>query len=94
LHNYLKVLPFSAFFHHVICGSCAFIPSMTPRLSLCFVCLEIGMFLAFCALTPSAQTLGIEPQLYALRWVRLMFGREFHFADVLTLWDAILAWGQ
>lgn len=45
-------------------------------------------------LTFSTQTLNIEPQLYALRWVRLMFGREFHFHDVLTLWDAILAWGN
>jgi len=35
--------------------------------------------------------LGIEPQLYGLRWIRLLFGREFHVADVLKLWDAIFA---
>lgn len=40
------------------------------------------------------KTLGIEPQLYALKWIRLLFGREFHIADVVTLWDAIFAWGQ
>ena len=40
------------------------------------------------------KTLGIEPQLYALRWVRLLFGRDFSFDDVITLWDAIFAWGQ
>ncbi len=40
------------------------------------------------------KTLGIEPQLYALRWIRLLFGREFHFADVITLWDAIFAYGN
>ncbi len=40
------------------------------------------------------KTLGIEPQLYALRWVRLLFGREFHFADVITMWDAIFAYGN
>lgn len=38
------------------------------------------------------KTLGIEPQLYALRWVRLLFGREFHFEDVITIWDALLAY--
>jgi hypothetical protein len=40
------------------------------------------------------KTLGIEPQLYALRWIRLLFGREFHFADVITLWDAVFAYGH
>lgn len=38
--------------------------------------------------------LSIEPQLYALRWVRLLLGREFHLEDVLRLWDAIFAYGQ
>lgn len=42
----------------------------------------------------SLKTMGIEPQLYALRWIRLLFGREFHHADVVTLWDAIFAWGS
>jgi len=36
----------------------------------------------------------IEPQIYALRWVRLLLGREFHLEDVLRLWDAIFAYGQ
>jgi len=34
--------------------------------------------------------LGIEPQLYALRWTRLLFGREFDIEQVLTLWDSLL----
>merc|ERR1712137_436676 len=38
--------------------------------------------------------IGIEPQIYALRWIRLMFAREFHLDDVLTLWDAIFAYGR
>jgi hypothetical protein len=25
------------------------------------------------------------------RWIRLLFGREFHFEDVLVIWDAIFA---
>eukprot|EP00117_Sycon_ciliatum_P025630 scpid57109/ scgid1213/ TBC1 domain family member 5 len=38
------------------------------------------------------QKLSIVPQLYALRWVRLLFAREFPLLDVLVLWDAILAY--
>ncbi|KJE95089.1 TBC1 domain family protein [Capsaspora owczarzaki ATCC 30864] len=37
------------------------------------------------------QNLQIEPQLYGLRWVRLLVGREFHMDDVITIWDAIFA---
>lgn len=33
--------------------------------------------------------LGVEPQLYLLRWLRLGYGREFQRREVLTLWDAI-----
>jgi hypothetical protein len=35
--------------------------------------------------------LGVEPQLYGLRWVRLLVGREFHLHDVLRIWTAIFA---
>ncbi|KAJ3147546.1 TBC1 domain, member 5 [Geranomyces michiganensis] len=34
---------------------------------------------------------GIEPQLYGLRWFRLLFGREFALHDLLLLWDGIFA---
>ncbi|KAI8148411.1 rab-GTPase-TBC domain-containing protein [Fennellomyces sp. T-0311] len=34
---------------------------------------------------------NIEPQLYGMRWLRLLFGREFEFYDLLKLWDAIYA---
>ncbi|KAJ3163738.1 TBC1 domain, member 5 [Geranomyces variabilis] len=34
---------------------------------------------------------GIEPQLYGLRWFRLLFGREFALPDLLLLWDGIFA---
>jgi TBC1 domain family protein 5 len=39
-------------------------------------------------------TCNIEPQLYGLRWLRLLFGREFHLQDLLVLWDAIFAYGR
>ncbi|CAK9217750.1 unnamed protein product, partial [Sphagnum troendelagicum] len=35
--------------------------------------------------------LGIEPQYFTLRWVRLLFGREFLLENLLLLWDAIFS---
>ncbi len=40
------------------------------------------------------EALGIEPQLYALRWLRLLMGREFPLEDLLTLWDALFSYGH
>jgi len=37
--------------------------------------------------------IGIEPQLYGLRWIRLLFSREFHIRDVCGLWDGIFSEG-
>lgn len=28
------------------------------------------------------------------RWIRLLFGREFHLEDVLVIWDALFAYGK
>ncbi|TKR64235.1 hypothetical protein L596_024805 [Steinernema carpocapsae] len=35
--------------------------------------------------------LDIAPQIYGIRWLRLLFGREFPMPDLLCLWDAIFA---
>eukprot|EP01103_Thecamoeba_quadrilineata_P014728 TRINITY_DN4462_c0_g1_i2.p1 TRINITY_DN4462_c0_g1~~TRINITY_DN4462_c0_g1_i2.p1 ORF type:complete len:405 (+),score=83.14 TRINITY_DN4462_c0_g1_i2:455-1669(+) len=40
------------------------------------------------------EKINIEPQIYALRWVRLLLSREFHLDDVLILWDAIFAYDK
>jgi TBC1 domain family protein 5 len=45
------------------------------------------------ALHTRLTRLEIEPQLYLLRWLRLLFGREFHPEDVKVIWDAIFAYG-
>ena len=37
------------------------------------------------------EKLDIMPQIFLMRWVRLLFGREFPFDDVLTMWDVIFA---
>ncbi|XP_072979784.1 uncharacterized protein [Typha angustifolia] len=35
--------------------------------------------------------LGIEPQYFSLRWLRVLFGREFSLDDLLILWDELFA---
>ncbi|KAJ8616951.1 hypothetical protein MRB53_013137 [Persea americana] len=35
--------------------------------------------------------LEIEPQYFALRWLRVLFGREFSLEDLLIVWDEIFA---
>lgn len=37
------------------------------------------------------QVIGIIPQIFVIRWLRLLFGREFEFKDVLRLWDILFA---
>lgn len=39
------------------------------------------------------ERLEIAPQIYGIRWIRLLFGREFPMQDLLVLWDAIFADG-
>ena len=36
---------------------------------------------------------SIEPQLYCLRWIRLLFAREFSLTHVFVLWDGLFAYG-
>ncbi|CAI9099202.1 OLC1v1035990C4 [Oldenlandia corymbosa var. corymbosa] len=38
--------------------------------------------------------LGVEPQYFALRWLRVLFGREFALEDLLIIWDEIFACGN
>ncbi|KAG9135660.1 hypothetical protein Leryth_002388 [Lithospermum erythrorhizon] len=35
--------------------------------------------------------LAVEPQYFALRWLRVLFGREFALESLLSLWDEIFA---
>ncbi|KJH43214.1 hypothetical protein DICVIV_10774 [Dictyocaulus viviparus] len=37
------------------------------------------------------RDLDIPPQLYGIRWLRLLFGREFAIHDLLYIWDVILS---
>ncbi|KAJ6814406.1 TBC1 domain family member 5-like protein B-like [Iris pallida] len=35
--------------------------------------------------------LGVEPQYFALRWLRVLFGREFSLNDLLLTWDELFS---
>ncbi|KAF9451081.1 RabGAP/TBC [Macrolepiota fuliginosa MF-IS2] len=37
------------------------------------------------------QGTGIEPQIYGIRWLRLLFTRELSMPDALRLWDGLFA---
>jgi TBC1 domain family protein 5 len=42
-------------------------------------------------LTEHLTTIDILPQIFVIRWIRLLFGREFPFDDVLSVWDTLFA---
>ncbi|PFH36908.1 TBC domain-containing protein [Besnoitia besnoiti] len=35
--------------------------------------------------------MDVQPQLFLLRWLRLLFSREFHVQDTILIWDAVFA---
>ncbi|XP_015908364.1 TBC1 domain family member 5 [Parasteatoda tepidariorum] len=37
------------------------------------------------------EELEITPQIFGIRWLRLLFGREFSMPDLLIVWDALFA---
>uniref|UniRef100_A0A158PBR0 Rab-GAP TBC domain-containing protein n=1 Tax=Angiostrongylus cantonensis TaxID=6313 RepID=A0A158PBR0_ANGCA len=41
-------------------------------------------------LSDHLRNFDIPPQLYGIRWLRLLFGREFAVHDLLYVWDVIL----
>ncbi|KAG9075153.1 hypothetical protein FS749_013199, partial [Ceratobasidium sp. UAMH 11750] len=58
------------------------------------LCAKIGNeYLKVCdpLLATRLGELGIEPQMYGIRWLRLLFTREFSWRDALVLWDALFA---
>lgn len=40
------------------------------------------------------ESLDVPPTVFLIRWMRLLFGREFEFDSVLTLWDVVIAEDQ
>ncbi|KAI9505423.1 rab-GTPase-TBC domain-containing protein [Coemansia spiralis] len=65
--------------------------TQTPIIAQCYMMMD-----KLAAVDPSLaahlQGLDIEPQLFGIRWYRLLFSREFsHLEDVLVLWDMLFA---
>ena len=68
-------------------------PPLTPLLRKCSTIQQERLLSADPALHARMVALGVSPQLYLLRWLRLLFGREFHLEDVMIVWDALFAYG-
>ncbi|KAF7806659.1 Ypt/Rab-GAP domain of gyp1p superfamily protein [Senna tora] len=49
------------------------------------------LFLVDSSLHSHLVELGVEPQYFALRWLRVLFGREFSLYSLLIIWDEIFA---
>ncbi|KAH6762475.1 Ypt/Rab-GAP domain of gyp1p superfamily protein [Perilla frutescens var. hirtella] len=47
------------------------------------------LYIADSSLHTHLVELGVEPQYFALRWLRVLFGREFSLEDLLVIWDEI-----
>lgn len=52
---------------------------------------EVYLRQADSKLADHLATIEILPQIFLIRWIRLLFGREFPFDDVLTVWDVLFA---
>ncbi|KAJ2713730.1 hypothetical protein H4R19_002102, partial [Coemansia spiralis] len=66
-------------------------PAQTPIVAQCYLMLE-KLGLVDPQLCEHLQRLDIEPQLFGIRWYRLLFSRELaRLDDVLLLWDALFA---
>jgi hypothetical protein len=69
-------------------GSCA--ADVAPVLAVANYIQNDLLLRADAALARNLADLQIAPQLYALRWLRLLFGRELAMTQTLLLWDALL----
>ena len=65
--------------------------SVTPVLRTCNRIHHELLHVADPSVHKRMVAMEIEPQLYALPWVRLMFSRCFHVDDVLILWEGIFS---
>ncbi|CBF77300.1 hypothetical protein AN4537.2 [Aspergillus nidulans FGSC A4] len=53
----------------------------------------LPIVLRYLELADHLQALEILPQIFLTRWMRLLFGREFPFQDMLAIWDLLFAEG-
>eukprot|EP00921_Rhytidocystis_pertsovi_P015010 GHVQ01024042.1.p1 GENE.GHVQ01024042.1~~GHVQ01024042.1.p1 ORF type:complete len:433 (+),score=72.24 GHVQ01024042.1:899-2197(+) len=64
---------------------------LSPVLARCNYVYHVLLRNADPAVYNHLTSMAVEPQLFLLRWIRLMFTREFHVDDILVIWDHIFA---
>ncbi|KAJ2546782.1 hypothetical protein EV175_005472 [Coemansia sp. RSA 1933] len=66
----------------------------TPIIAQCYMMMD-KLEAVDPRLAAHLRTLDIEPQLFGIRWYRLLFSREFsHLEDVLVLWGMLFAYND
>ncbi|XP_030456369.1 uncharacterized protein LOC115677355 [Syzygium oleosum] len=75
------------FAHSPACGSNAGLPPVIEASAALYHLLSA----VDSSLHSHLVELGVEPQYFALRWLRVLFGREFALQDLLAIWDEIFA---
>lgn len=75
------------FAHSPACGSKAALPPIIEASAALYHLLST----VDSSLHSHLVELGVEPQYFALRWLRVLFGREFSLQDLLAIWDEIFA---
>ncbi|KAL1210589.1 hypothetical protein V5N11_006908 [Cardamine amara subsp. amara] len=63
---------------------------LTPVLEACTAFYHLLSFVDS-SLHSHLVELGVEPQYFGLRWLRVLFGREFLLQDLLIVWDEIFS---
>ncbi|KAF3769848.1 hypothetical protein M406DRAFT_21805, partial [Cryphonectria parasitica EP155] len=53
---------------------------------------EIALMSVDPELANHLKVIEVLPQIFLIRWIRLLFGREFPFEQLLVLWDTIFAY--
>lgn len=63
---------------------------LTPVLEACSAFYRL-LAVVYSSLHSHLVELGVEPQYFGLRWLRVLFGREFLLRDLLLVWDEIFS---
>lgn len=64
-----------------------------PIVSRCQYLHEEALAIIDNELAEHLQAIDVLPQIFLTRWMRLLFGREFQFDEVLLMWDLLFAHG-
>jgi TBC1 domain family protein 5 len=65
----------------------------SPMVQRCRHIMDLLLVKSDPALAKHLKEIEIVPQVFLLRWIRLLFGREFSFDETLQLWDSAFAHG-